>query len=217
MTAAIPLIYLRIPKIMNELKAVKKDKAAMGYKFRGVDDVYLACQKVLADNGVFTVPEVVEERSEERTSKNGGLLIYRILKIKFKFFAEDGSFIEATVIGEGMDAGDKASNKAMSVAHKYAILQVFMIPTDEPKDPEIDSHEVAPKKIDSRPLSASLNQPKADPYETVWAVAQKNGWKELELSDYIVQTFKKSSFSQLTRDEQIQLYKSVSAYGPTHL
>jgi len=215
-TATLPLIYQRIPKIMNELKAVKKEKTAMGYKFRGVDDVYLACQKVLADNGVFTVPEVLEERSEERTSKGGAVLVYRILKMRFKFFAEDGSYVEATVIGEGMDSGDKASNKAMSVAHKYAILQVFMIPTDEPKDPEIDSHEVAPKKIDSRPLSASLNQPKVDPWETILATGQKNGWDALSLTEYIKDIFGKVAFSELTREEQIQLYKAVSAYGPTH-
>jgi hypothetical protein len=60
------------------------------------------------------------------------------------------------VIGEGMDSGDKASNKAMAVAHKYAIIQVFAIPTEDDKDPENDSHEVVPGKpavelVDPRP------------------------------------------------------------------
>ncbi|MFS0844210.1 MAG: ERF family protein [Roseburia hominis] len=30
-----------------------------------------------------------------------------------------------------MDSGDKATNKAMSVAFKYACFQVFCIPTEE--------------------------------------------------------------------------------------
>lgn len=141
------LIYSLIPKIMADIEPIAKDKQGAGYKFRGIDDVYEAVQLVLAKHGVFCVPKVLEERSEERTSKSGGALIYRILKIRYTFFATDGSYVESEVIGEGMDSGDKASNKAMSVAQKYAILQVFCIPTREPKDPEEDSHDVGKKTI----------------------------------------------------------------------
>jgi hypothetical protein len=44
-----------------------------------------------------------------------------------------------------MDSGDKASNKAMSVAYKYAFMQIFCIPTEEEKDTEYKSPEVKPK------------------------------------------------------------------------
>lgn len=140
-------IWKAIPAIMSEVGAIGKDRknAGQGYNFRGIDDVYFAVQLVLAKHGVFTVPEVLEERTEDRTTKGGAALIYRVLKIRFWFYADDGSFFTATVMGEGMDSGDKASNKAMSVAHKYAFLQVLAIPTAEPKDPENDSHEVAPR------------------------------------------------------------------------
>lgn len=139
-------IHELIPKIMAEVDPIAKSKQGAGYKFRGVDDVYAALQLILAKHGVFTVPEVLEERSEERLSKSGGNLIYRILKIKYHFFADDGSFFPCVVIGEGMDSGDKASNKAMSVAHKYACIQTFLIPTSEPKDPELDGIETSPKQ-----------------------------------------------------------------------
>jgi hypothetical protein len=46
-----------------------------------------------------------------------------------------------------MDSGDKASNKAASAALKYALLQLFMIPTEEEKDTEFQSPEVKPKRI----------------------------------------------------------------------
>ena len=65
--------------------------------------------------------------------------------IRDSFHAEDGSSIEAVVIGEGMDSGDKASNKALAVAFKYACFQVFCIPTEEMKDPDAECHETAPK------------------------------------------------------------------------
>jgi hypothetical protein len=59
----------------------------------------------------------------------------------YTFFAEDGSNIECTVMGVGMDSGDKAANKAMAIAHKYALLQIFCVPTIENDDPDKESHE----------------------------------------------------------------------------
>lgn len=137
-------IFAAITNVMKEVGHIGKDRknSQQGYNFRGVDDAYAALQLVMAKHGVFTAPEVLEERSEERTTPKGTVLIYRVLKIKFRFYADDGSYFDVATVGEGMDAGDKASNKAMSVAHKYALLQVFMIPTTEAKDPENDSHEV---------------------------------------------------------------------------
>jgi hypothetical protein len=142
------LIFEQINSIMNDITCIAKDRknTNQGYQFRGIDDVYNELHGLFAKYRVFTVPEVIEEKSEERQSKSGGTLIYRILKIKYTFFGSDGSFIVATVIGEAQDSGDKASNKAMAVAHKYALLQVFCIPTDELKDPENDSPEPLPKK-----------------------------------------------------------------------
>lgn len=140
-------IYQLIPLIMADVEPVAKSQknTQQGYSFRGIDQVYAALQAILAKHGVFTVPRVINERAEERTSRSGTALIYRVLTIEYDFYAPDGSYITACVIGEGQDSGDKASNKAMSVAHKYALLQVFCIPTEEPKDPEHDSHELKPK------------------------------------------------------------------------
>ena len=144
------LIFKKIPAIMAEVPSIAKDRknAQQGYSFRGIDDVYCALHDLLAKHRVFTVPEVLSEESTMKTSKAGSVAIYRILKIKYTFYAEDGSYISATVIGEGADYSDKASNKAMSVAHKYALLQVFCIPTNDPKDPEVDSPQVGDFRSD---------------------------------------------------------------------
>jgi hypothetical protein len=66
--------------------------------------------------------------------------------MKFTAYAEDGSFVESITIGEAMDSGDKSMNKAMSTAYKYAFMQIFCIPTEEDKDTENQTHEVAPKE-----------------------------------------------------------------------
>ena len=38
-----------------------------------------------------------------------------------------------------MDTGDKATNKAMAIAYKYACFQVFCIPTSDIADPDVES------------------------------------------------------------------------------
>lgn len=116
----------------------------------------------MAKHGVYSLPTVIADRSEGRTTKNGAELIYRILTIRYDFYASDGSSVAAVVIGEGMDSGDKASNKAMSVAEKYCLLQAFKIPTEEPKDPENESHELKPKgAAPAAPTPAPQAQPAA--------------------------------------------------------
>ena len=133
-----PKIYSAISAIMAECPAIGKNQKNLkqNFMYRGIDIVMNVFQPLLSKHGVFAVPEVLEHRREERQSASGGNLIYSVLKIKYTFYADDGSNVSVTVIGEGMDSGDKASNKAMSVAFKYACFQLFCIPTEEMKDPD---------------------------------------------------------------------------------
>ncbi|MDO4454992.1 MAG: ERF family protein [Eubacteriales bacterium] len=133
-------IFKAIADTMNDVSAVGKNSKneKQNYNFRGIDAVMNALHPAMVKNRIFVVPEVIEQQREERQSKNGKL-IYSICKIKYTFFADDGSNISATVIGEGMDSGDKATNKAMSVAFKYACFQVFCIPTEDMTDPDAET------------------------------------------------------------------------------
>lgn len=141
-------IYGAILGVMADVGVIGKDSVnkQQGFKYRGVDDVMNALQPAMIKNGVMVVPEVLEHSREERVTGKGGILLYSVCRIRFRFYAEDGSFIDAVTIGEGMDSGDKATNKAMSAAFKYACFQTFCIPTDEMKDPDADTPEPVPKK-----------------------------------------------------------------------
>ena len=144
-------IYSLIGEAMRKVGAIGKDSTATNgngkqmYKFRGIDAVYNALNPVMADLGLFIVPEVLEQTREERKTVSGATLIYSILKVKFSMYAPDGSHVDGVVTGEGMDSGDKASNKALSVALKYFCFEVLMIPTEEMVDPDAEVHDVAPK------------------------------------------------------------------------
>ena len=141
-------IYTAIGKVISELPTIGKDRTnkQQGFKYRGVEDVMNTFQPLFAKYNIFVVPEVIDQKREERSTKSGGNLIYSILKVKYTFYAIDGSSVSAVVIGEGMDNADKASNKAMSVAFKYACFQVFCIPTEEMIDPDSETPEQSTKK-----------------------------------------------------------------------
>lgn len=162
-TPAVPAIYGAILGAMKDIRAIGKDSknAQQGFMYRGIDAVMNALQPALVQHGIFVVPEVLEQKREERVTAKGASLIHSILKVRYDFIAvKDGSRVSATVIGEGMDSGDKASNKAMSVAFKYACFQVFCIPTEEMKDPDAETPEPSVKKEEKHEFIALLDAEK---------------------------------------------------------
>ena len=134
-------IFETINAVMEEIGAVGKNSRneKQKYMYRGVDDVMNALNPAFIKHKLFMVPEVVSQKREERQTANEKNLIYSVLSVKYTFYAEDGSSIYTIVPGEGMDSGDKASNKAMSAAFKYACFQVFCIATEEMKDPDAET------------------------------------------------------------------------------
>ena len=141
-------IYKRMISILKDVEYIKKDKVNTGqnYKFRGIDDMYNALHELFAKHEVFICSDVLELTREERQTQKGGNLIYTLLKIKFTFQTMDGSSVESIMIGEAMDSGDKSANKAMSTALKYALMQAFLIPTEELKDSDNNTYEVKKKE-----------------------------------------------------------------------
>lgn len=196
-------IYQSITKIMEEVPSIGKTQRnkTQGFMYRGIDDVMNALQPLLAKNKVFIVPEILEQTREERTTSKGGNLIYSICKIKYKFYAEDGSSVEAITIGEGMDSGDKATNKAMAIAMKYALFQVFCIPTDEMKDPDSETPEQSTKKS-----SVTDNKISEADAKKVEAMMKEMGWNVEKL---LQKNYKISKTTDLTASQYVKILEAI--------
>lgn len=196
-------IYQSITKIMEEVPSIGKTQRnkTQGFMYRGIDDVMNALQPLLAKNKVFIVPEILEQMREERTTSKGGNLIYSICKIKYKLYAEDGSSVEAITIGEGMDSGDKATNKAMAIAMKYALFQVFCIPTDEMKDPDSETPEQSTKK--SNTTDNKISEADAKKVE---AMMKEMGWNVEEL---LQKNYKISKTTDLTASQYVKILEAI--------
>lgn len=137
------LIYGKIANILKETKAISKTEKnqQQGFKFRGIDNVMNELHELFSKNDVFILQEVQNFTTENRITKSGGTNTFTRATIKFKYMTTDGSFVETTNVGEAMDSGDKGMNKAMSIALKYSLLQMFLIPTEESKDPDMNTPE----------------------------------------------------------------------------
>lgn len=142
-------VYEAIAFVTNKIakEGIAKDKTADTgngkYKFRGIDDVYNALAPCLAEAGLNILPYCLSREVVERKSNKGNALFYVTVTMRFDFVSKwDGSKHEVCMYGEAMDSSDKATNKAMSAAYKYACMQTFCIPTEGNNDIETAHHEV---------------------------------------------------------------------------
>lgn len=143
-------VYAKIAAVQAELakvgisKSRKNQTPGQNYSFRGIDEVYNTLAPMMADHGLCILPRIVEHSLVERgKTKNGNTIWSAVVTAEFDFVsADDGSVHVVRTIGEAMDSSDKATNKAMSAAYKYAALMTFAIPTEGDNDADAHTPEV---------------------------------------------------------------------------
>lgn len=175
--------------VYKAINAVQKDLVTIGigkdsknkfdnYMFRGIDALYNALSPLLAKHGLCILPRILTRESTERKSAKGGSLFYVVVDAEFDFVsAKDGSKHTIRMFGEAMDRGDKATNKAITAAYKYAAFQVFAIPTEATPDADTDSPDPAPPTT-LKPSTSKRTYPKLpDEKETKGKAAVVNRTK----------------------------------------
>jgi len=152
---------------MKDIKAITKDQknTAQGFKFRGIDQFVNALYPALTKHGVFMVPSCDKEEHElkevTRSSGKPGIDKHVTLMMSYTFIAEDGSWVKAGPIpAEGLDSGDKATNKALSAALKYALIQTFSVPTEDMAEADLDTPVIATSGwVDVKPEAKEVKMP----------------------------------------------------------
>jgi hypothetical protein len=172
-------VYEAIASVTASLakEGISKDRKneAQGYKFRGIDDVYNALAPFLAGAKLCILPNVQERLVVERVNAKGTILLYVTVKVDFAFVsAEDGSEHHVVTYGEAMDSGDKATNKAMSAAYKYAAMQAFCIPTEGDNDADSTTHTLVSTVDYTKHLLALAAAPSMEDLQAVFKTAYKS-------------------------------------------
>jgi hypothetical protein len=134
--------------------AKNRKNESQGFKFRGIDDVMNRMAKHLNEANLVIAPRISSREVNERVNSRGNPLFYVTVQVDYTIYSTiDGSSIVCSVPGEAMDSGDKATNKALSIAYKYLAFQLFAIPIDE--DPDATTHTVGAKP----PASGFMDAP----------------------------------------------------------
>jgi hypothetical protein len=131
-----------LAEVMRRVPAIAKGRTSdQGYKFRGIDDVFASLHDLFAEVGLVVLPRPVERIGEVRLvgSKGDRSQYVTHLLVEFRFLASDGTSEVCSAWGEGSDMGDKATQKAHSQALKSALLETFLIPTEDSARDEPDA------------------------------------------------------------------------------
>jgi hypothetical protein len=105
---------------------------------------------ILAKYEVFCTSKILECNRYTGVTKKGTEFVDAELTIRYTFWAPDGSCVDTESVGVGRDYADKYASKAMAIAHKYAFVQTFTIPTNEP-DNDPDASTIPGSSIRSVP------------------------------------------------------------------
>lgn len=163
MTTTAPKVFSAIAAVMADMakEGISKDRRnqQQGYSFRGIDEVYNALSPILAKHKLCILPRILAREVVERQTQKGGALFNVTVEAEFDLVsAEDGSTHTIRTFGEAMDSADKATNKAMSAAYKYAAMQAFCIPTEGDNDADAHHHDVAPRQQAAEPQAVSADE-----------------------------------------------------------
>lgn len=134
-----PSVHEAIAGVIRDLPAVGKDsEVTQGarYKYRGIEAIKAALKPLLAQHGVHYAPTTITEIVDSTYQTKQGDTWQRIrMIVGYTVYGPAGDSIPAVGRGEGADNSDKACNKAMTVAEKQMLVQVFCI-ADADGDPD---------------------------------------------------------------------------------
>lgn len=137
------LIYKKLGEVMGKIGAIDKEhkNEQQGFMFRGIEDFMNSLHGLIAEAGIIILPSEIEHLQEnfETVNKEGrkNLQFRTRLHLRFTFVStEDGSSVTADGWGEAADNGDKGYNKCKSIALKYVLMQMFLVPTKDIADPD---------------------------------------------------------------------------------
>jgi len=151
------LIFSKLLDIKKDIGAIGKDQTNTGlmFKFRGIDQFVNSLHPILNKHGVGIITKVLQNSEDYKESKNGRMSKNVRLVMEYTFFAEDGSTVSCQMPSEGVDTSDKATNKALSAALKYCLIQTFCVPTEDMAEADLDNTQIDGNEVISSAKKAA--------------------------------------------------------------
>jgi len=154
---------LEVMKQVDYLQMDKKLQAGPRYRYLSEEKVTGEIHEKAVAVGLIVVPTSMEIlQSDDISTKEGTTHNVRILAGYSWIDPEDDSKIEARVMGEASDTGDKALPKAMTSVYKSLMLQTFMISRGQGEESEGNGNNCEGLLENGDPCPVELTQGQAE-------------------------------------------------------
>lgn len=207
-------IHERLVAILADLPAIGKDSRnpQQGFMFRSHDAVLNALNPLLGAHGVFVVPNVLERLASHRQTRSGSVMYEVNLHVEFTFYGLGGDYVVATTWGEGTDSGDKSTNKAMTMAFKNALNQVFAVSTEETIDSDSETPPETVRHVQDSAFQWERPETFAQIVDRLSVSTSRQDWLEYWIPQGIQILFgeSKRGSSDLNNDERRLLFQRLS-------
>lgn len=140
-------VHVAWSRVMADVQAIRKDSTGdltgrgRLVNFRGVDATMNAFGAAQRRHGVIVRPVHVEPTYRDTVTTKGNKMREATVIVSYEITGPLGDTMPCMSVGEALDTGDKATAKAMSVALRTLLLQVGMVPTETPRDPDQQIYE----------------------------------------------------------------------------
>lgn len=185
---------------IGEVGKDKKNKD-QNFMYRSIDAIMTAVHASFAEQKIVITNRHVEGRTQTRKTRSGSNMYYKEKEHTFTFWYIDGSSLETTVTGTSQDMGDKADNKCLSIALKYALTTLLLVPlaTD---DPDKNSED-------------TMNPPAEKPSTAKQQAAIKAAWKKYRAvfvennTDYKIEQAEEKCKAIMLRDYKVDAVEKL--------
>jgi hypothetical protein len=138
----------KILAVMKEVGYVQKDGNNTFQHYKYVSEAAIAdkVREAMTKCGLVAIPVVKSfDVASGGNTKSGAPQWLTTMLVDYQIIDPDsGDSVTATVLGQGIDSGDKGPYKAMTGANKYFLMKLLQIPTGD--DPEKDDTEPAEER-----------------------------------------------------------------------
>ena len=140
-----------LTRVMDELPGIERsNRSDQGYNYRGIELITRHVQGLFAKHGIVTAPRVKQVTMRELTVNNRPWTEHEV-HVGYRFYGPGGTqdYIDVELVGLGRDNSDKGTNKALTQAYKYALIQTLCI-GDGKDDADQQTHEADAKAVQCR-------------------------------------------------------------------
>lgn len=201
-------IWTLLPKVMSEISPIQKKGAnELKYKFIKFDDIISELRALFATHGITPCAQVLEKEEGHGQTKSGTPSIRVVLKVRYLYYAPDGSYVDDIVYGEAIDYSDKAYSKALTQAYKKSLSQKFLI-SDGGEEPDDKSPEI--------PRNNEAKKPAEDKSKLIHAEKEKHGWTNADLKYVMKNAYGIEKTNELSDPQINSIIDRMKAYpAPT--